>query len=80
MLQSAIADAYYGNDVELGEQSFCEADTVIYALGSVPLREESQALNGIAPLFFQIGDADGPRNIYKATSTAYTIARDIGRF
>ena len=80
MLKSAVADMYYSSGAEMGEQKLYEADTVIYALGSRANQDESQTLRGIAPLFFQIGDADAPRNVHVATSRAYTIARDIGKF
>lgn len=57
-----------------------EADTVIYAIGQKPLREQAQALSACAPEFYQIGDCVTPKNIYNATSVAYQIAMDIGRF
>ncbi|SDD54938.1 NADH oxidase [Sporomusa acidovorans DSM 3132] len=56
------------------------ADTVIYAIGQKPLREEADALAGCAPEFYQLGDCVTPKNIYEATSVAYQIATDIGRF
>ena len=55
------------------------ADTVIYATGQKPLREDAFALSGCAPEFYQIGDCAAPRNMLVANQTAYTIARDIGR-
>lgn len=57
-----------------------EADTVIYAVGQKPLREEALALSSCAKEFYQIGDCLTPKNIYDATSVAYQIATDIGRF
>jgi 2,4-dienoyl-CoA reductase-like NADH-dependent reductase (Old Yellow Enzyme family)/thioredoxin reductase len=57
-----------------------EADTVIYAIGQKPLREEAGALSDCAPEFYQIGDCVIPKSIYAATSVAYQIAMDIGRF
>lgn len=59
---------------------FFEADTVIYAVGQRPLQEEASALRYCAPEFYQIADCVAPLNITNATSTAFTIARDIGRF
>ncbi|MBR2521477.1 MAG: FAD-dependent oxidoreductase [Oscillospiraceae bacterium] len=56
-----------------------EADTVIYAAGQKPLREESLALNYCAPEFYMIGDCVEPRNMASANAEAFTIARDIGR-
>lgn len=56
-----------------------KADTVIYAVGQRPLREEAGALRFCAPEFYQIGDCLTPRNIQAATSAAFHIARDIGR-
>ena len=57
-----------------------EADTVIYAAGQLPLREEAEALRYAAPEFHQIGDCLTPKNIAAATQLAYNIARNIGRF
>jgi 2,4-dienoyl-CoA reductase-like NADH-dependent reductase (Old Yellow Enzyme family)/thioredoxin reductase len=59
--------------------SHFDADTVIYASGQRPLREEGMALRYSAPLFYQIGDCDTPRNILAATSVAHEISRNIGR-
>jgi 2,4-dienoyl-CoA reductase-like NADH-dependent reductase (Old Yellow Enzyme family)/thioredoxin reductase len=56
-----------------------KADTVIYAAGQKPLREEAQALMPCAPEFYQLGDCVTPKNIVTATQTAFHIARDIGR-
>jgi hypothetical protein len=66
-----------GEDAE--GQKFFEADTVICALGLLPLREEADALRLCAPEFYQIGDCSAARNIYEATRTAHQIAADIGR-
>jgi NADH dehydrogenase FAD-containing subunit len=55
------------------------ADTVVYATGLKPLHEEAFALSGCAPEFYQIGDCATPKNILKATQTAHTVARNIGR-
>ncbi|UWG98939.1 FAD-dependent oxidoreductase [Dehalobacter sp. DCM] len=62
-----------------GEKVFA-ADTVIYAVGQKPLREEAIALNSCAPEFYQIGDCVAPRNITSATAEGFMIARNIGRF
>ncbi|MDR2611087.1 MAG: FAD-dependent oxidoreductase [Clostridiales Family XIII bacterium] len=55
------------------------ADTVVYATGQIPKRDEAVALSAVAPEFYQIGDCVAPRNILSATQEAYTIANDIGR-
>ncbi|NLV50798.1 MAG: FAD-dependent oxidoreductase [Clostridiales bacterium] len=55
------------------------ADSIVYATGQKPLREEAAALARCAPEFYQIGDCVMPDNIFAATQTAYTIAGDIGR-
>jgi pyruvate/2-oxoglutarate dehydrogenase complex dihydrolipoamide dehydrogenase (E3) component len=56
-----------------------EADTVIYAAGQRPLREEAEALMNCAPEFYALGDCVTPKNIVTATQAAFHIARDIGR-
>jgi 2,4-dienoyl-CoA reductase-like NADH-dependent reductase (Old Yellow Enzyme family)/thioredoxin reductase len=63
-----------------GSSKFFFADTVVYAVGQRPLQEEASALRFCAPEFYQIGDCVAPLNIMNATGTAFTIARDIGRF
>ena len=56
-----------------------EADTVVYAVGQKPRREEAFALSSCAQQFYQIGDCSVPRNIGAATNAAFAIANDIGR-
>jgi thioredoxin reductase len=63
-----------------GRSKLYEADTVIYAVGQMPLQEEALALRFCAPEFYMLGDCVTPRNIYSATSTAYDIARNLGRY
>lgn len=58
---------------------FFMADTVIYAVGQKPLREEGMALSDCAPEFYQIADCISPKNIKNATTQAYSVARNIGR-
>jgi len=57
-----------------------EADTVIYAVGQEPKREQATALGKCAPEFHMIGDCVSSRNMTDATSEAFHIARSIGRF
>ena len=63
-----------------GVDKFFDADTVIYAVGQAPLREEAVALRFCAPGFLMLGDCVSPRNITDATSEAFYIARNVGRF
>jgi NADPH-dependent 2,4-dienoyl-CoA reductase/sulfur reductase-like enzyme len=62
-----------------GGERLIEAETVIYAVGRKPLREEADALRFCAPEFYQLGDCLTPKNITEATKAAWQIARDIGR-
>ena len=66
-------------DAENGTHLY-EADTVIYAVGQKPLMEESEALRSCAPEFYAIGDCIVPKDIWTATTNAYYIARDLGRY
>jgi 2,4-dienoyl-CoA reductase-like NADH-dependent reductase (Old Yellow Enzyme family)/thioredoxin reductase len=59
-------------------QKYYEADTVVCALGLVPLRETADALRFCAPVYHQVGDCLVPRTVYEATRTARQIALDIG--
>lgn len=65
---------------EEGVEKVLDVDTVIYAIGQKPYREEASQLSKCAPEFYQVGDCVAPRNIYFATSEAYQAASDIGRY
>ncbi|MCF0120798.1 MAG: FAD-dependent oxidoreductase, partial [Oscillospiraceae bacterium] len=58
---------------------FFEADTVAYAVGQSPKRDEALALRECAPEFYMIGDCITPKNIHEASSAGYFTARDIGK-
>jgi NADPH-dependent 2,4-dienoyl-CoA reductase/sulfur reductase-like enzyme len=62
-----------------GKSVTISADTIIYAVGQKPVREEAVALGCCAPEFHMIGDCVSPRNITDATSEAFLIARNVGR-
>jgi pyruvate/2-oxoglutarate dehydrogenase complex dihydrolipoamide dehydrogenase (E3) component len=70
-----------GNGV-LGEnaegQEFFEADTIVCALGRLPLWAEAEVLRFCAPEFYQVGDCLAAKNIYEVTRTAHNIALDLG--
>ena len=72
------ADGLLCDNVE-GERFFV-AESVIYAVGQEPCREEALALNYCAPEFYMLGDCVMPSNIMAATGAAYDIARNIGRY
>ncbi|MDR2486588.1 MAG: NAD(P)/FAD-dependent oxidoreductase [Clostridiales Family XIII bacterium] len=73
-----ITDA--GVTVEDAEgQREIAADTVVYAVGYSPLREEALAFGALAPEFYVLGDCVQPANIMAATALAWQAARDIGR-
>ncbi|NLO97659.1 MAG: FAD-dependent oxidoreductase, partial [Peptococcaceae bacterium] len=80
MLVSVISEAEFKAAAPVGSRTLYKADTIVYALGQVPRREEANSLRNCAPLFFDIGDCVEARNIYAANSTAFTIARNIGRY
>ena len=63
-----------------GVEKLYSADTVVYAVGQAPARNEAIALGDCAPEFFMIGDCVSSRNITDATGEAFMIARSIGRF
>jgi NADPH-dependent 2,4-dienoyl-CoA reductase/sulfur reductase-like enzyme len=58
-------------------QIFFPADTVIFAIGQSPLRDEVDALRFCAPEFYAIGDCVIAKNILQATSMADAVARNI---
>lgn len=65
-------------ETETGPRFF-QADTVIYAVGQKPRRDEALALKFCAPEFYMLGDCVTPANIMTATGAAYDISRNIGR-
>ncbi|MDR1217317.1 MAG: NAD(P)/FAD-dependent oxidoreductase [Oscillospiraceae bacterium] len=75
----SILDGAVTGETETGTATF-PADTVVYAVGRAPLGEEADALRSLAPRFYQIGDCTAPGTIARATSAAYAIANDVGRF
>ncbi|MCL2201082.1 MAG: hypothetical protein FWB75_03880, partial [Oscillospiraceae bacterium] len=79
MLESVVLSAAINRDAKIGEKKFYEADTIVYATGHSPLREEAEALRTSASQFYAIGDCVEPRNIYAANSRAFITAKDIGR-
>ncbi len=62
-----------------GEKTHLNADTVIYAVGQRPLRDDAYELAACAPEFYPVGDCIIPKNIMNATSMAYAVSRSIGR-
>lgn len=66
-------------DAESGTHLY-EADTIIYAAGQKPLSAETEALRSCAPEFHAIGDCIVSKDIWTATTNAYYIARDLGRY
>ena len=63
-----------------GSEVKYDADSVVYAVGQTPAREEASELGSCAPEFYMLGDCVSPRNITNATSEAFFIARNIGKF
>jgi len=63
-----------------GADQLLDADTVIYAVGQKPRRDDALALNFAAPEFYLVGDVIAPRDITSANAEAFMTARNIGRF
>lgn len=62
-----------------GKTTFFAADSIVCALGMKARREEVMRLYDCAPEFYPLGDCVTATNITNATSTAYGIAKDIGK-
>jgi 2,4-dienoyl-CoA reductase-like NADH-dependent reductase (Old Yellow Enzyme family)/thioredoxin reductase len=60
-----------------GPKSF-NADSVVLATGMTPLYDDAISISDAAPYFYMIGDCYRASHILDATSTAFTIARQIG--
>lgn len=67
-------DGVYGDN---GEKIFFPADTVVCAMGQVPLTEKAYELRYCAPEFFVIGDCVTPKNIMQATAMANAAVNDL---
>ncbi len=63
-----------------GKKERAAAGTVIYATGRRSESDAALALRHCAPEYYQIGDCLSVGNITAATSSAFWLARDIGRF
>lgn len=63
-----------------GTEQLVAVDTVIYAVGQKPCRDDALALNFAAPEFYLVGDVIAPRDITSANAEAFMTARNIGRF
>ncbi|MDR2665542.1 MAG: FAD-dependent oxidoreductase [Oscillospiraceae bacterium] len=67
-------------DTQARAKRVFEADTVINALGTQPLQEEALAFYDRAAQFHIIGDCRSARNMERAVSNAFHVARDIGAY
>ncbi len=63
-----------------GLEKVVKADTIIYAVGQKPRRDEALALNFCAPEYYLVGDVIASRDITSANAEAFMTARNIGRF
>ncbi|QSX09050.1 FAD-dependent oxidoreductase [Alkalibacter rhizosphaerae] len=64
--------------ISIEKEMHLQADTVIFAVGQHPLRDQGIAFHDCAPEFHMLGDCVQPRNITAATSEAFMISRNIG--
>jgi pyruvate/2-oxoglutarate dehydrogenase complex dihydrolipoamide dehydrogenase (E3) component len=60
-----------------GREEFMKAETVVFALGSVPNRELAIKIGGIFPNFHLIGDCLDPRTAMAAVYEGSRVAREI---
>ena len=54
-------------------------DSVVNALGRVPLQEEAAAFGLTAPVFYAIGDCLAAKNVYEANRLGFNVGMDIGK-
>ena len=66
-------------DMEEGSLEEFTADTIINALGMLPLQDEAMSFFDCAPHVHIIGDCREAKNLERAVSSAFHIARDAGR-
>ena len=55
------------------------ADSVVNALGRVPLQEEAAAYGLSAPVFYAVGDCLAAKTVYEANRLGFNVAMDIGK-
>lgn len=65
---------FYDRD---GQEQFIEADTVVIAMGSVPVADLKERIEGLVPQLYAIGDCVKPRKALDAVHEAYAVAREI---
>ncbi|MDR2357609.1 MAG: FAD-dependent oxidoreductase [Oscillospiraceae bacterium] len=67
-------------DASTGAERVFAADTVVNALGTIPLHDEAKAFYDCAAQFHIVGDCRAANNIARAVSNAFHVARDVGRY
>jgi 2,4-dienoyl-CoA reductase-like NADH-dependent reductase (Old Yellow Enzyme family)/thioredoxin reductase len=67
-------------DTATGTERIFTAETVVNALGTLPLHDEAKAFYGCAKQYHIIGDCRAAKNLERAVSNAFHVARDIGRY
>lgn len=65
--------------VTLADDTKIAADTVIYATGQAPRRQEALAFNDSAPQVIMLGDCTSVGNIKSATESAWAAANNLAR-
>jgi NADPH-dependent 2,4-dienoyl-CoA reductase/sulfur reductase-like enzyme len=63
-----------------GKEIFYPCETVAYAAGMKERRAEAMSFYDVAPIFHIVGDCRTSSTILNATSSAYTVARFLGRY
>ena len=56
-----------------------EADSIVNALGRLPLHDEAASYALSAPVFYAIGDCLAAKTVYEANRLGYNVAMDIGK-
>ena len=75
-IQEITDDAVVALDKDWNSYKF-EADTVVNAMGYLSENSLGEALKGMVPEFYRIGDCVKPRNILYAVHEAAYVARKI---
>ena len=74
----AVGDGYAECETADGALRL-EADSIVNALGRLPLQEEAAAYALCAPVFYPIGDCLMAKTIAEANRLGYNVAMDIGK-
>lgn len=74
----SVTDGQIECETAEGPLSF-SADSIVNALGRLPLHDEAASYALCAPIFYAVGDCLAAKTVYEANRLGYNVAMDIGK-